>query len=86
MPVTHLTGPVITIGPRVIQRCAVCGLKLVDNVNYPLKTDGTVEAIPVWQPRCFIRQEGDPPTWTAVCDLNDDDDVPEDFCLELVEE
>jgi hypothetical protein len=30
MATVHLAGPIVTVDNRVIQRCAVCGQKLVD--------------------------------------------------------
>jgi len=84
MSVTHLAGPVIGIHQRIIQRCSVCGLKLADNANYPLNEDGTVAGLPVWEPRSFVRQEGDPPIWTCLGMAGEV--IPDDFCLELVEE
>jgi hypothetical protein len=30
MATIHLAGPIVTVDSRVVQRCAVCGQKLVD--------------------------------------------------------
>jgi len=84
MSTTHLAGPIIGIHRRRIQRCSVCGLKLADNASYPLKADGTVEDLPVWEPHWYVRQEGEPPVWTGLGPAGEA--IPLDFCIELVEE
>lgn len=84
MSTTHFAGHIVGVNGRLIQRCSVCGLKLADNRNYPLNADGTVAELPAWEPGHLVRQEGDPPVWIDLGRVSDN--VPEDFCIELVEE
>lgn len=84
---THLAGPAITICGRVIQRCAICGEKLVDSLNcaMPLKPDGTADTIGTWEPGRLVRVEaGNPAHWIL---LEDPEDMrlPADACIDLVE-
>jgi len=89
--VTHVAGPVVffRILNRVIQRCAVCGEKLADNLNAcgPLNQDGSPPTFPTWPERRLIRCEGEPGVQLlrdVGCFINDP--LPDDFCLILVED
>lgn len=79
-----MAGHVITVGKRVLQRCSVCGLKMADNLYYPLNADGTIATLPTWEPANLVRQEGDPPIWIDLGPVGET--APLDFCIELVEE
>lgn len=83
MSVTHLTGPVIRVYDRIIQRCAVCGEKLCDNKNVmvPLNLDGSVPEFPVWPEGVFLFHQSN--FWKIVTV----EDYPDckDFCIDLVE-
>lgn len=83
--VTHIAGLVIEIGPRVIQRCGVCGEKLVDNkdVAMPVREDGSVDKIATWCVGGLVRREGH--RWHAIAHVNGED-LPADNCLDLVED
>lgn len=93
MSVVHIPGPLITIGPRKIQRCSVCGEKLGDNLPF---LQGRVAAVVVpgdkqkgpidilaWPVGCPIRVDGN---HTTVIPFKDGDQLPDDCCLALVEE
>lgn len=83
--VTHLAGPVVTIQGRAIQRCAVCGEKLCDNLNMAalLEEDGSEPIFPVWQEAAFVQMEG---SRTSQIGSLRRDPIPPDFCLALVEQ
>lgn len=88
MSVTHVAGPVVTIGSRVIQRCAVCGEKLADNKNTaaPVNPDGSPPEFPTWPERSLVQIEaGNPTRYSLAGDFMQADKLPEDFCLALVE-
>jgi hypothetical protein len=83
--VTHVAGPVVTVGGRSIQRCACCGEKLRDNLGEmaPLKPDGTPPEMHVWRERALVHIDGN--SQTLAGDYVEIDAMPEDFCLALVE-
>lgn len=92
MSVTHVAGPVIVVkgryapdNERIIQRCVVCGEKLIDTEGQmaPDKPDGTPPDGPgVWAEQALVQIDGN--RHLNVGTYIDDDD-PEDFCLALVE-
>lgn len=53
---THLPGQPVNIRGRVIQRCAVCGLRLRDSVKH-LKSD---DEFIFFRPFIFVEFDGDP--------------------------
>ncbi len=82
MSVTHLAGLRVIIEHRVIQRCAICGDKLVDNFVCPMsvRADGTPYTIGTWEDGCLVQvTEGIQTRYTGA------EILPPDFCLELVE-
>lgn len=85
MSVTHVAGPVVKIGDRCVQRCALCGEKLLDNLNVvaPLNADGTPPAFAVWGGRRLVCYDGN--RSTDVGDFMERKILPPDFCLPLVE-
>ena len=96
MSVTHIAGPVVTIGCRRIQRCSVCGEKMCDNLPYlqgrmafpePQESEGLcpsgLDTMSTWEPAELVRFEGD--AQYAILHI-DGESVPEDCCIDLVEE
>ncbi len=84
--VTHIAGPAITACGRLIQRCSLCGEKLVDSKGcaMPLKRDGTADSIGTWEVGRLVQVTvGENPTRSLL--LPDTDRLPDDSCLELVE-
>ena len=83
--VTHIAGPVIKIGPRQIQRCAVCGEKLADNIEIlkglVASPDGPPEFLS-WDPGCLVRVDGHR---ASMLEHDDGTNLPDDTCLTLVE-
>lgn len=77
MSVTHIAGSSINFRGRLLQRCAVCGEKLLDAVPTPFCNHNffamgmliTVDGV-------RVEQRGI---------IHNDVDVPEDFCIALVE-
>lgn len=83
--VTHIAGPAITVDGRTIQRCSLCGDKLVDSKNAmaPVNPDGSIPTIGTWQVGRLIQVEGFNPKRYLL--LPDTDKLPEDSCIDLVE-
>lgn len=83
MSVTHIAAPFVIIRGRVIQRCAVCGEKLVDTKGtaMPLRPDGTPDKMPTWGPFELVQVEGNRQSVIRCVD----DKYPADGCIELVE-
>lgn len=83
---THIAGVAINIGGRKIQRCSLCGEKLIDALNQaaPLNHDGSVPLASVWECGRLVQcaTDGNPRRWSL---LPDTDQLPEDSCLALVE-
>lgn len=82
---THIAGSWVTICGRKLQRCAVCGEKLVDSLGQagPLNPDGTPPETPHWEPGRMVRvTPGNPTQWAL---LDDTLMLPEDSCIDLVE-
>ena len=90
MSVTHIAGPVIEIGQRKIQRCAVCGEKLGDNLPFLQGRVGVVSTDPnrryemlEWEPGGLVRHDGN--HW-AVVEHDNGANLPRDACIDLIEE
>lgn len=84
--VTHIAGNVINACGRTIQRCSLCGEKLVDDKNcaMPLREDGTADSIGTWEVGRLVQVTiGNPKRYLL---LDDTDKLPDDSCLELVED
>lgn len=76
--VSHVVGPFVQIGDRVVQRCALCGEKLADT-----KEPDRLGRVVVWNEGLLVRcQNG---IMFKVGDLLNNDELPDDFCLPLVE-
>jgi hypothetical protein len=90
---THVAGPVIIVPDhrsktdRMIQRCVVCGHKLVDSLGQMVVVSEGEEVGSAchFGERRYIRiTEGNPQRLEDVgCFIHDDQ--PQDFCLSLVE-
>ena len=90
MSATHVAGPVVAFKKldRVLQRCVVCGYKLLDchpsrmavpeGQDRSLTTFGEADLIQV--------EEGNPTSYIRVGKFADVDILPDDFCLALVED
>lgn len=85
MTTTHIAGPAITVGGRLIQRCSLCGEKLVDSkgVMVPVRPDGQPDRIGTWEVGRLVQVEPGNPTRSSL--LPDTDQLPDDTCLDLVE-
>jgi hypothetical protein len=84
--VTHIAGPALTIcGGRVIQRCSLCGEKLIDNRHEasPIGPDDMPDKRPTWEVGRLVRFSGTNPQSQVL--LEDTDKLPDDSCLDLVE-
>lgn len=82
---THIAGPAITACGRLIQRCSLCGDKMVDSKGMmaPINPDGSTPSIGTWEVGRLVRvTTGNPQHWEL---LPGTDKLPDDSCLELVE-
>jgi hypothetical protein len=79
-PVVHLAGVFVGFAGRVIQRCAVCGFKLVDNKNTASPDGGPM---PTWANGRLIEVHGG--RSIDIGDFEKIDVVPQTFCIALVE-
>lgn len=83
--VTHIAAPHVIANGRTIQRCALCGEKLVDDKGaaMPLRPDGSPDSVGTWEAFRLVRvTAGNPQHWEL---LDESDRLPEDSCLALVE-
>lgn len=56
----HLAGSVVIVGDRVLQRCAGCGIVLVDTKNsIVIGGNGSVDisSTPIWEPNSLVGVE-----------------------------
>lgn len=86
--VTHVAGPVIKVYNRLIQRCPICGEKLIDNYGFipKKKSDGTKTKIQTWREGALVRYRTSELVPSLVGDFWDEQQkLPKDFCLALVE-
>lgn len=89
MSTTHVAGPCISFQSldRVIQRCAVCGYKLLDMLpsRTMVCTQDESRAIPAFTVAHMIEvEEGNPKRTTDVGNFFTRK-LPDNFCLKLVE-
>lgn len=85
--VCHIAGPAITVCGRIIQRCSLCGEKMVDskNVAVALNPDGTTPSVGTWEVGRLVRvTSGQPTRWELLSDTTGK--LPKDSCIELVED
>lgn len=86
MSVTHIAGNVVSIGHRKIQRCAVCGDKMADNIAILQGRVASIGAtkceLLTWPIGGLVNQDGNR---MVVVDHDDGTDVPDDCCISLVE-
>lgn len=78
--ITHVAGLMVAYEGRFIQRCALCGFKLIDTteIAQPVEADGTVT---MWIPGRMVRVE-DEGHATVLPELSP---APDDYCIWLVE-
>lgn len=84
MTLTHIAGPAVNIGGRVVQRCAVCGELLGDSKNQmgPVGPNGELTQIPTWRTGGLIETtEGNPKRFTDVGHLAESGELPSSLCL-----
>jgi hypothetical protein len=90
--ITHIAAPWISINGRLIQRCGVCGEKLIDSKNKTIAIpkgmkgdEGPEKLIGTWQPGALVRATVDQnPTQFTLLHA-DEGFYPEDGCIESVE-
>lgn len=85
---THVAAPYFGIARRMIQRCGICGEKLIDldfdRVAVPEGPDGKPGELPGGFPTAaLVRCVGN--AQVVVGSFEQSDPLPPDFCLELVE-
>jgi hypothetical protein len=78
--VTHVAGPWMVIGDRIIQRCPICGVKLID--MYCSSPKNLPDHV-VWSEGAMIHiDEG---KQRHVGEFLNKKKMPDDFCIWLVE-
>jgi hypothetical protein len=88
---THIAGPMVVYQGRVIQRCMMCGLKLIDSKNMmgPVSdaADGSLTTVATWEAGDIIRVSADsnPTSYFLVGHANQQEPF-KDCCIALVEE
>lgn len=81
MNAVHLAGPAVQIYDRVIQRCMVCGYKLIDADVVCQVHDADIGT---WVHGALVEISGDDPIRYKLAG-HFGDALPADFCLPLVE-
>lgn len=85
MSTTHLAGAGVNFGGRGIQRCLICGLKLIDTKGMRQPT-GDEPPCP-WPEGAYVKQSPFPGgTQWSVLSERFPEHIPDDICLALVEE
>lgn len=89
MSTTHVVGPAVQFNKldRFIQRCAVCGYKLEDLIPSCVMVSSTDDNndIPCFAEAHLLRvTEGNPKHFEDLGNFTTTD-LPDDFCLSLVE-
>lgn len=85
--VTHFIGPPVAMDGRLIQRCAICGEKLLD-IFMPKSGDGAngkVAYVSVWPVGEYLHYsgvDGEDPSLMAKISGHE---LPADCCISLVE-
>lgn len=83
--VTHLAAQKVVVpGGRLLQRCAICGAKLIDiDPRFTASVEGSGPPVG-WTPNRLVRCSVgvNPQTWEL---LDETDQLPLDACLPLVE-
>lgn len=87
--ISHIAGLVVYINNAAIQRCALCGAKLIDTRNQAAAVDesGEVPKVPVWPVNALVCVvTGNPTSYRLVSfgpGAGEYRDLPEDSCLEF---
>ena len=83
----HLAGPCVRVENRVIQRCLVCGEKLCDLAVPPGLLCEAKDLFGTWKPGAYVRfstlHEGT--KISEAIEIPASMEMPEDWCLSLVE-
>ena len=75
---THIAGPIMMLNGRIIQRCPVCGEKLID-----VQKEGA-STFQAWPSGVWVRIANGQQVRIKLADDNVKG-CPDDFCLSLVE-
>ena len=87
MKKVHLAGNFVIFGNRVIQRCLICGVKLVDSLNQAVaqdRDDNSDNGVPVWEIGGLIEVDGGRTTIIGLSEEPKFDGVWENCCLETL--
>ena len=81
--ISHIAGVRLDVCGRVIQRCSLCGAKLVDSLNcaMPLNPDGSVPEFPSWPVGRLVQVDAGQPTRSLL--MPDTDKLPDDSCIDF---
>lgn len=89
--VTHVAGGSVEIHGRVLQRCCVCGGKIMDALvrDQPVDARGKARPVFTWAPGDFVQLNLEPDAKgllkLVMTGHYSSDPLPADFCIDLVE-
>ncbi len=77
--VTHVAGPIMICDLRILQRCAICGEKMIDTTLAQ-----TGDQFAAYPPGKMVSHDGGK-IQVGQCFFHRAEKLPADFCLALVE-
>lgn len=85
--VTHVAGPAVIVSGRGIQRCCVCGEKLIDTKHQmvPLNEDGSPGLASCWADGAMVQFDGSNPRRESHVGQFGVNRLPADSCIVLIE-
>lgn len=86
--VTHIAGQALHIAGRTVQRCSLCGAKLCDSkgASMPTPPDGSEPRVGTFPFARLVRETEVGEGVTRWLVLEDTDVLPDDSCIELLED
>lgn len=85
---THIAAQGITIGPRSIQRCALCGYKFMDEDSrrIAVPSDQGPYSPSFFATGAYVQVAGNRMSMQGMAPTTKGEDPPRDLCIDLVEE
>ena len=83
----HLVGVYVLIEGRLIQRCCICGKKLIDCIEEvkKCKNDEDINKL-VFPPNGLVREKNGRFKVISQLKKNIENNLPQDLCIDLVEQ
>lgn len=79
--ITHVAGEIVYVNGRMIQRCPICGIALLNRV-VPATTEG-IPYTATWMPGHYVKDDEEGTKWYMSADS---EDLPTDLCLNYLVE